>query len=78
MEYEGAIYHVMSRGNRRANIFRVEADRERFLGPLAEACGKTQWEVHAYGLMRNRFDDAGLDRGPVTDGELDVCIQLAE
>jgi len=55
MEYEGAIYHVMNRGNRRENIFRDEADRERFLGTLAEACGKTQWEVHAYCLMRNHF-----------------------
>ena len=55
MEYEGAIYHVMSRGNRRENIFRDEADRERFLGTLAEACGKTGWQVHAYCLMRNHF-----------------------
>jgi hypothetical protein len=38
MEYEGAIYHVMSRGNRREDIFRDAADRERFLGILAEAC----------------------------------------
>jgi len=49
MEYEGAIYQVMSRDNRRENIFRDEADRERFLGILAKACGKTQWEVHANG-----------------------------
>ena len=55
MEYEGAIYHVMSRGNRRENSFGDKADRERFLGTLAEACGKTQWQVHAYCLMRNHF-----------------------
>jgi len=30
-------------------------DRERFLGTLGEACGKTQWQVHAYCLMRNHF-----------------------
>jgi REP element-mobilizing transposase RayT len=47
MEYEGAIYHVMNRGNRRENIFRDEAHRERFLETLAEARGKRQCEVDA-------------------------------
>jgi putative transposase len=55
MEYAGAIYHVMNRGNRRENIFWDEADRERFLKTLGEACGKTQWQIHAYCLMRNHF-----------------------
>src|ERR1700684_3899099 len=55
MEYEGAIYHVMNRGNRREDIFRDEADRKRFLETLGEACGKTQWQIHAYCLMRNHF-----------------------
>jgi len=55
IEYVGAIYHVMNRGNRRENIFRDEADRERFLAVLGEACGKTQWQIHAYCLMRNHF-----------------------
>jgi putative transposase len=45
----------MNRGNRRENIFRDEADRERFLAVLGEACGKTQWQIHAYCLMRNHF-----------------------
>ncbi len=55
MEYDGAIYHVMNRGNRRGSIFWDEADRERFLGTLGEACGKTKWQIHAYCLMRNHF-----------------------
>ncbi len=55
MEYAGAIYHVMNRGNRRENIFRDELDRRRFLETLGEACGKTQWQIHAYCLMRNHF-----------------------
>jgi putative transposase len=55
LEYAGAIYHVMNRGNRRENIFRSQADRELFLATLTEACGKTQWQVHAYCLMRNHF-----------------------
>ena len=55
MEYKGSIYHGMSRGNRREHIFRDDTDRERFLATLAEVCGKTQWQVHAYCLMRNHL-----------------------
>ena len=55
MQYSGAIYHVMSRGDQREDIVRDDADRERFLGTPGEACGKTQWQVHAYCLMRNHF-----------------------
>ena len=55
VEYAGAIYHVMNRGNQRQAIFRDEADRRRFLATLAEACGKTGWQIHAYCLMRNHF-----------------------
>ncbi|MGV3773414.1 MAG: transposase [Verrucomicrobiales bacterium] len=55
VEYPGAIYHVMSRGNQRQNIFRDDQDRFRFLQTLGEACAKTGWQVHAYCLMRNHF-----------------------
>jgi hypothetical protein len=55
VEYAGAIYHVMSRGDRREAIFRDDADREKFLETLTEACAKTGWQVHAYCLMGNHF-----------------------
>jgi REP element-mobilizing transposase RayT len=55
VEYPGAIYHVMSRGNGRQNIFRGDVDRQDFLKTLAEACEKTGFQVHAYCLMRNHF-----------------------
>jgi REP element-mobilizing transposase RayT len=54
-EFAGAIYHVMNRGDRREEIFRDEQDRRIFLATLTEACGKTQWQIHAYCLMRNHF-----------------------
>jgi REP element-mobilizing transposase RayT len=54
-EFAGAIYHVMNRGDRREEIFRDERDRRMFLATLTEACGKTQWQIHAYCLMRNHF-----------------------
>lgn len=55
VQYEGAIYHLMNRGDRREDIFHDDQDRQRFLKTLGEACEKTGWQVHAYCLMRNHF-----------------------
>jgi putative transposase len=37
IEYEGALYHVLSRGNERRDIFLDDDDRMMFLTGLAEA-----------------------------------------
>ena len=50
LQYPGAIYHVMNRGDQREDIFRDDEDREKLLGTLTEACCKTEWQVHAYCL----------------------------
>ncbi len=55
VEYPGAIYHVINRGDRREDIFRDDADRTRFLETLGQACAKTGWQVLAYCLMSNHF-----------------------
>jgi REP element-mobilizing transposase RayT len=55
IEYPGAIYHVMNRGDRREPIFHDDFDRKRFVTTLSEACIKTDWQVHAYCLMNNHF-----------------------
>ena len=55
IEYPGAMYHVMNRGDQREDIFRDDDDRQKFLFTLGEACAKTEWQVHAYCLMRNHF-----------------------
>ncbi|MEI6392731.1 MAG: transposase [Verrucomicrobiota bacterium] len=51
--YPGAMYHVMSRGDRREKIFLDNVDRQDFIKTLAEACQKTNWQVHTYCLMPN-------------------------
>src|SRR5437588_890866 len=48
IQYPGAMYHVMSRGNRRQEIYLDDIDRQDFLKTLAEACQKTAWQLHAY------------------------------
>jgi putative transposase len=55
VEYPGAVYHVMNRGDRREPIFRDDKDRQRLLETLGEACAKTGWVVHALCLMPNHF-----------------------
>lgn len=55
IEYEGAIYHVMNRGDRREEIVSGDEDRAAFVKTLSEACVKCGWEVHAWCLMRNHF-----------------------
>jgi putative transposase len=55
VEYPGAIYHVLNRGDRREPIFRDDEDRKLFLATLGECCGKTDWQVHAWCLMLNHF-----------------------
>ena len=55
IEYPGAIYHVLNRGDRHEPIFNDDADRQRFLDTLGEACAKTGWQIHAWCLMGNHF-----------------------
>jgi REP element-mobilizing transposase RayT len=55
VEYPGAIYHVMSRGDQREDIFLNDVDRHDFIKTLAEACQKTDWQIHAFCLMRNHY-----------------------
>ena len=40
IDYPGAVHHVMSRGDRRENIYHDDVDRQDFLKTLAEACHK--------------------------------------
>jgi len=46
---------MMSRGDRREDIYRQDVDRHDFLKTLAETCQKTGWQVHGYCLMRHHF-----------------------
>ena len=55
IQYPGVIYHVMSRGDRRERIYYDDVDRQDFLKALAEACEKTDWQIHAWCLMSNHF-----------------------
>ena len=55
VEYPGAVYHVMARGNRGEAIFRDEEDRRCFLDTLTKASEKTGWRIHSCVLMGNHY-----------------------
>lgn len=53
--FEGALYHVTSRGNARAPIFLGDADRYLFLDVVGEVVVRHRWGCHAYCLMDNHY-----------------------
>jgi len=55
IEYAGACYHVINRGNYRRNLFEGEGAAEAFERTLGEAAARYAWRVHAYVVMRNHF-----------------------
>lgn len=55
VEYAGAVYHVMDRGNRSESIFLDDDDRRLFLKTLGQACERTGWRVHSHVLMGNHY-----------------------
>jgi len=55
IEFEGAIYHFLSRGDRREDIVRDDEDRRHFVQTLGAACARCDWHVHAWVLKSNHF-----------------------
>jgi putative transposase len=55
LEFEHALYHVTSRGDRREDIFWNDDDRLAWLDLLGAVCLRFNWRVHAYCLMGNHY-----------------------
>lgn len=55
IEFSGAVYHVMSRGNHQEPVFADDYDNRIFLDALEEVCGRTGWVIHAFVLMGNHY-----------------------
>jgi len=69
MEYEGAMYHVVNRGNYREDVFASEGAKEAFENCLVEACEKAQWRLHAFVIMSNHYHLAvETPQGNLVDG----------
>ena len=55
LEYEGAVYHVTSRGNAREVIYSGDGDRTKFLEILSGVVERYGFIIHAYCLMSNHY-----------------------
>lgn len=55
IEFEGAIYHVMARGNGRQKIVRDDADRRRLIDGLQQTVVRHGWELLSYVIMGNHL-----------------------
>jgi REP element-mobilizing transposase RayT len=55
IEFEGAIYHVMTRGNARQDIVHDDDDRARLLDDLGRSVGRFGWELTAFVVMTNHL-----------------------
>jgi REP element-mobilizing transposase RayT len=55
IEYEGALYHILSRGNEQKDIFYDDQDRLLFLKTIGEMSKRFEIDVFAYVLMGNHY-----------------------
>ncbi len=55
IEYPGALYHVISRGNGRQDIFISDQDRQASVKLLAEVSDRFAIDIFAYVLMNNHY-----------------------
>ena len=53
VEYSGAVYHVINRGNAGEYLYRSSRDRKKYLSYLAKAVKRFSIKIHTYCLMRN-------------------------
>ncbi|HID75962.1 MAG TPA: transposase [Planctomycetaceae bacterium] len=69
IEFSGAIYHVMARGNGRQDIVRDDRDRQRLTDGLEATVQRYGWELLSYVLLTNhlhafcRTPEPDLSRG---------------
>ena len=71
LEFPGACYHVLNRGNYRGHVFGDESTRLAFETCLFEACGKSNWRLHAFVIMSNHHHlafGAGEESFPKSTG----------
>ena len=55
IEFPGAFYHVMSRGNEKRAIYKNSLDRSKFLEYLESASNRYRAVIHCYCLMANHY-----------------------
>jgi REP element-mobilizing transposase RayT len=55
IQYEGALYHVFSRGNNQQDIYLTDDDRSLFLDTIGQMSDRFDIDIFAYVLMNNHY-----------------------
>jgi REP element-mobilizing transposase RayT len=55
IEFEGAFYHILARGNEKRDIVADDADRRRLMDTIGEAAERFDLDIFAYVLMPNHY-----------------------
>jgi REP element-mobilizing transposase RayT len=55
LQFPGARYHIINRGNFRQAVFSSDGAWEAFVAALGEAADRFRWRVHAYAVMSNHY-----------------------
>ena len=55
IQYPGALYHIIARGNQGHSVFTDDVDRQTWLDTMADTCEKTGWQIHSFVLLDNHF-----------------------
>ena len=55
IEFPGAFYHIIQRGNNRELIFRSDTDKNCYLSNLVELKSKFDFKLLGYVLMDNHY-----------------------
>ena len=55
LEYPGAVYHVINRGNYRQAVFATDKTKQAFENCLFQVCKRYGWRLHAFVVMSNHF-----------------------
>jgi REP element-mobilizing transposase RayT len=55
IEFAGASYHVVARGNAQGDIYTSNEKREKYLELLTKACKRFDWYCHACCQMSNHY-----------------------
>lgn len=64
LEFAGAVYHVIARGNEQCDVFRSDSDRDLYLRRLVHYRDRFRFRLYAYCLMSNHVHLA-LETGAV-------------
>jgi len=67
VEYPGAYYHVMNRGQSRRNIFIEDKGRQSFLDWLGDIARLRKVEIYVYLLMKERVKEK--ESSPKSSGD---------